>query len=157
MNKKGIKIAAVIVIVLGVIFVIYKYMSYKEYVPSNDEIALHIQLDTKEDIGLIVYDYEIGNQKYSAGIANADRSLIKHDSDNIVVWNKNELNNISDPFELSMKLRIITEYVPPNFENVYPDNITKHIDPISLKLEFGKSYFITITGDNINGYRAILK
>ena len=89
-------------------------------------------------------------------MSNADGSLIKHDSDIIVVWNKEELNSLSDTFELSMQLRIITEYVAPNYENVYPDNITKYTEPISWEAHFGGSYFITITGNKTSGYKAVL-
>mgnify|MGYP000000559927 CR=1 FL=1 len=80
----------------------------------------------------------------------------EHDSDNIVVWNREELNLSSDPFELTMQLRIITEYVAPNYENVYPDDITKYMEPISWEAHFGESYCITITGDQTNGYQAVL-
>ena len=74
----------------------------------------------------------------------------------IVVWNREELNLSSDPFELTMQLRIITEYVAPNYENVYPDDITKYMEPISWEAHFGESYCITITGDQTNGYQAVL-
>ena len=127
-----------------------------EYMPADDEIALHIQLDTKEDVGLLVYDYRADGHEYSAGTSNADRSLIKHDSDNIVVWNKGELSSSSDTVELSVQFRVITEYVTPNYENIYPDDITKYIEPVSWKAHFGESYFITITGDKTNGYKAVL-
>ena len=156
MKKKIIEIVVAIVIVLGASLVIYNQIMPDEYVPADDEIALHIQLDTEEDVGLLVYDYRADSHEYSGGISNADRSLIKHDSDNIVVWNKEELNNLSDTFELSMQFRIITEYVTPNYENVYPDDITKYLEPISWEAHFGESYFITITGDKTNGYKAIL-
>lgn len=73
-----------------------------------------------------------------------------------MVWNKEELNNLSDTFELLMQFRIITEYVAPNYENVYPDDITKHIEPISWEAHFGETYFITITGGKTNGYKAVL-
>ena len=157
MKKKIMGIIVVIVIVLGLSLVIYYQIVPDEYVPAADEIALHIQLDTEEDIGLLVYDYRAEGHEYSGGISNADGSLIKHDSDNIVVWNKEELNTFSDTFELSMQFRIITEYVTPNYENIYPDDITKYMEPISWDANFGESYFITITGDKTNGYKAILK
>lgn len=157
MNKKKIGIAIVIVVALGLGFIFYNQIIPNEYVPADDEIALHIQFDTKEDIGLLVYDYRADGHEYSGGISNVDGSLIKHDSDNIVVWNKEELNNLSDTFELSMQFRIITEYVTPNYENVYPDNITKYMEPISWEAHFGESYLITITGDKTNGYKAVLK
>ena len=157
MKKKVIGITAAIVIVLGLSLIVYnQIISGEEYVPTDDEIALHLQLDTKEDVGLLVYDYRADSHEYSGGISNADGSLIKHDSDNIVVLNKEDLNNIADTFELSMQFRIITEYVDPNYENVYPDDITKYMEPISWEAHFGESYFITITGDKVNGYKAVL-
>ena len=156
MKKKIIGIIVSILIVLGLSLVVYNQIIPNEYAPAADEIALHIQLDVGEDVGLLVYDYRADGHEYSGGISNADRSLIKHDSDNIVVWNKEELNNISDTFELSMQFRIITEYVVPNYENIYPDVITKYMEPISWEARFGESYFITITGDKTNGYKAVL-
>ena len=157
MKKKIIGSILAIAVVLILVFIVYYRVVPDEYVPAADEIALHIQLDTEEDIGLLVYDYRAEGHEYSGGISNADGSLIKHDSDNIVVWNKEELNTFSDTFELSMQFRIITEYVTPNYENIYPDDITKYIEPISWDANFGESYFITITGDKTNGYKAILK
>ena len=156
MKKKIIGIIAAIVVVLGLGLVVYNQIIPKEYVPADDEIALHLQLDTEEDVGLLVYDYRADSHEYSGGMSNADGSLIKHDSDVIVVWNKEELNSLSDTFELSMQLRIITEYVEPNYENVYPDNITKYTEPISWEAHFGESYFITITGNKTSGYKAVL-
>ena len=154
MKKIGTAIG--IVVVLGLGFLFYHQMVPGEYVPAEDEIALHLQLDTREDIGLLVYDYRADGHEYSGGTSNADGSLIGHDSDNIVVWNKEELNTRSDAFQLSIQFRIITEYVAPNYENVYPDDITKYIEPISWEAHFGESYFITITGDQRNGYKAVL-
>ena len=154
--KKIIGMAAAAVIVLGLSLVIYNQIIPDEYVLADDEIALHLKLDTEEDVGLLVYDYRAGGHEYSGGISNADGSLIQHDSDNIVVWNREELNLSSDPFELTMQLRIITEYVAPNYENVYQDDITKYMEPISWEAHFGESYCITITGDQTNGYQAVL-
>ena len=154
--KKIIGIAAAAVIVLGLSLVIYNQIIPDEYVPDDDEIALHLKLDTEEDVGLLVYDYRAGSHEYSGGISNADGSLIQHDSDNIVVWNREELNLSSDTFELSMQFRIITENEAPNYENVYPDDITKYMEPISWEAHFGESYCITITGDQTNGYQAVL-
>ena len=156
MGKKRIGIAIAVAAALGLGFLLYNQTISDEYVPAGDEIALHMQLDTEEDVGLLVFDYCADDHEYSGGISNADRSLIKHDSDNIIVWKKGELNSSSDAVELSMRLRIITEYVEPNYENIYPEDITKYIDPISWEAHFGESYFVTITGDKANGYRAAL-
>ena len=157
MNKKKIRISIAIMIALVFGFILYIQLIPDEYKPSDDEIALHIQMNTKEDIGLLVYDYYIDDVEYSGGISNADKSLIKHNSDNIVVWNKQELSSSSDAVEFEIHFRIITEYVDPNYENTYPENITQYIDaPISWKAYFGQEYFITITGDKANGYKAVL-
>ena len=156
MEKQRIEIIAAMAVALGLSLVVYNRFHGKNYVPAADEIALQIQVDTKEDIGLLVYDYQAGGRTYSGGISNADSSLIKHDSDNIVVWNREELNNISDPFELSMQFRVITEYVKPNFENIYPEEITKFAEPIAWEAGFGETYHITITGNRVDGYKAVL-
>ena len=156
MEKQRIEIIAAVAVALGLSLVVYNRFHGKNYVPAADEIVLQIQVDTKEDIGLLVYDYQAGGRTYSGGISNADGSLIKHDSDNIVVWNREELNNISDPFELSMQFRVITEYVTPNFENIYPEEITKYAEPIAWEAGFGETYHITITGNRVDGYKAVL-
>ncbi len=82
--------------------------------------------------------------------------MIKHDDQIIHVWNKEELQVNSGPFDLSIKFRIITEYVEPNFENTYPEELTRVLNPIFLKADYGKIYDITITGDRINGYKVII-
>ena len=156
MKKWTIAIPVATVIVLGLSLVVYNLIIPNEYVPADDEIALHIQLDTEEDIGLLVYDYRADGHEYSGGISNADGSLIQHDSDNMIVWNKEELNNPSDTFELSMRFRIITEYVAPNYENVYPYDCTRYMEPIAWEARLGESYYIAITGDKANGYQAVL-
>ena len=81
---------------------------------------------------------------------------MKHRSNVMVGLMKEELNTSADPVELSMQFRIITEYVTPNYENIYPDDITKYMEPISWEAHFGEAYFITITGDKTNGYQAVL-
>ncbi|MGM9641658.1 MAG: hypothetical protein ACI3XI_00470 [Eubacteriales bacterium] len=127
-----------------------------EYVPGDDEIVLHVQMNTQEDIGLLVYDYGADNSKLSGGISNADRSPIKKDSELVIVWNRRELAVDSDTTQLRIQFRIITEYVDPNYENVYPADVTRYLDPISFTARFGESYHITVTGDKTNGYKALL-
>lgn len=124
-----------------------------EYVPADDEIALHVRLSLEKDIGLLVYDYSADGSEYSGGISNADRSLIKSDSELIIVFNRQELEASADSVDLSMQFRIITEYITPNFENVYPSDITEYTEPISFKADFGKSYYITVIGDRASGYK----
>ena len=56
--KKAVRIGIVIVVIIAlmVAFLFFKGVSPKEFAVGDDEIALYIQLDTKEDIGLLVFD-----------------------------------------------------------------------------------------------------
>ena len=155
MKKIGAAIAAIVALALGSI-PIYSQTISSESVPADDEITLHIQLDTEEDVGLLIYDYCANGHEYSGGISNADRSLLKRNEELIVVWNQQALNNPSDTVDLSIQFRIITEYVDPNYENIYPEEITRYLDSVSWDAHLGESYFITITGDQTNGYTAAL-
>ena len=65
MKKKIIGIIAATVVVLGLGLVVYNQIIPKEYVPADDEIALHLQLDTEEDVGLLVYDSRADSHEYS--------------------------------------------------------------------------------------------
>ncbi|WP_438335123.1 hypothetical protein ACIR03_11665 [Clostridium cochlearium] len=52
---------------------------------------------------------------------------------------------------------MFNNYVDPNYENIYPNDITKNIElPISWNAKFGEEYFVTITGNNQDGYIAEL-
>lgn len=155
MNKKRIWAVIAIVLVLGAGFVLYKQIISSDYIPADDEIALYIQLDTKEDIGLLVFDYSANGTNQSGGMSNADKSLIKHDERLINVWNKETLQCSSDTVDLSIRFRIITEYITPNYENIYPEELTKYLEEISFEAHFGETYSFTITGDNISGYKVI--
>ena len=127
------------------------------YKASDDEIALQIQLDIKEDIGLLIVDYEANESSGSGGTSNADKSLLKHDEFIIYTLSKQEFENPSDVENMTIQFTIITEYVDPNYENIYPEEYTKEMNTISLHAKFGESYYITITGDKTNGYEAVLE
>lgn len=156
MNKKRIwaVIATVAALVLG--FILYRQLLPGEYVPSDDEIALNIQFDIGEDVGLLVFDYRADDSEMSGGISNADRSLMKHDDEIVQVWNRQELQCSADSTALWIQFRLITEYVEPNYENIYPEGITEYMAPIAWEARFGESYAITITGDKAGGYKAVL-
>ncbi len=154
--KKRIFIILAILSFIILSFIIYKYANSSDYSPANDELALRIQLDVKEDIGLLIFDYEVNGHEFSSGISNTDRSLLKHDDQIIHVWNKEALEGISGPLDLSIKFRIITEYVEPNFENTYPKELTRVLNPIFLKADYGQIYDLTISGDRINGYTVVI-
>ena len=87
MKKIGIAIVTIIVLALGAI-IMYNQTISGEYIPADDEIVLNIQLNTKEDIGLLIYDYCANGHQYSGGMSNADRSLLKRDDRLVVVWDK---------------------------------------------------------------------
>lgn len=63
---------------------------------------------------------------------------------------------MSDTVQLSIRFRIITKYVTPNFENVYPEDLTRYTDTISFEARFDEEYSVTITGDKTSGYKAAL-
>ena len=128
-------------------------LGFGDYEVGADEIALFIQLDTREDIGLLVYDYSANAREYGGGISNVDKALLKHDEQLILVWNRKELECSDDAVNLTIQFRIVTEYVDPNYENAYPDNLTRTLEPISLEARFGESYSFVITGDNEGGYQ----
>ena len=127
-----------------------------DYVVGADEIALIIQLNTEEDIGLLVFDYSVDGREHGGGISNADKTELKHDDRLIWVWKREELECSADVIKLTIQFRIITEYVDPNYENVYPDSLTRALSPISFEARFGESYSFVITGDNMNGYQIAL-
>ena len=157
MNIKKIAITIIVVIALGLGFLLCKQIFFDEYKPADDEIALHVQMNTKEDIGLLVFDYYADDVEFSGGISNADKTLIKNSDDIVIVLNKQELKSTYNNVNLEIYFRIITEYTEPNYENIYQENITQCIDtPVSWKASFGEEYFITITGDKANGYKAVL-
>lgn len=155
-NKKKVLliIAGLLVLILGIM---YWYQS-RPYSPSENEIALRIQMDVKEDIGLLVFDYEVEGHQYGGGVSNADGSLIKHDDQIINVWDRGDegLEISSDTADMWIRFRIITESIAPNFENIYPEEITRYLEPLTFKIRFGEMYDITITGDRDNGYKAVL-
>lgn len=156
MNRKGI-IILFIVCLLGLSFALYRWYISDEFAAFDDEIALQIKLDIKEDIGLIIIDYDVNGSKGSGGISNADKTMIKHDELLIYTLSKSDFNNLTNIENLSIQLKIVTKYIEPNYDNVYPDEYTIPIDTISLKGNYGETYFITISGDKRNGYEAVLK
>ncbi|MDY5133711.1 hypothetical protein [Actinotignum urinale] len=61
---------------MALCYIIYNQMKPSEYIQAEDEIALKIQFDIKEDIGLIVLNYVLNGHEFSSGIANTDRYFI---------------------------------------------------------------------------------
>lgn len=131
------------------------------YQTAEDEIKLIIQLDVKEDIGLLILDQNVSGVERIGGISNADKSMLKRDD--ILDWSFDkkgpELDGVEfseNTVDLALRLRVITEYFEPNYESFYPEEYTVLLDPISFQASFGETYHITITGDRENGYQAVL-
>ena len=128
----------------------------REYEVGADEIALIIHLNTEEDIGLLVLDYNADGREQSGGISNADKTELEHDEQLIWIWNREDLECSADVINLTIRFRIITEYIDPNYENLYPDSLTRTLAPISFEARFGEAYSFVITGDRNNGYQLLL-
>ena len=152
MNKKKIVITAVAIAAVLCMVILWKWLNPDEYIVKEDEIALRIKLDLKEDIGLLVYDYTANGHDFGGGVSNADKSLLKHDEVLTSVWNKQELNCHDDKVDLWFRFRIITEYTDPTFANFYPEEITERCNEIAWTADFGKIYDIRISGSKANGY-----
>lgn len=123
---------------------------------KDDTVVLQIQLDLKEDIGLLIINYKTDHADSSGGVSNANKSLLKHDELLDFSWSKQELNNSLDGEDLELGFTIVTEYIDPNYENIYPAEYTIPLEPITVKLQYGKNYQIKISGDRANGYKATL-
>ncbi|MBO4219324.1 MAG: hypothetical protein J5933_00150 [Clostridia bacterium] len=123
---------------------------------SGDEIMLRIQLDLREDIGLLVIDHDVDGENGSGGISNADGSMIKRDE--ILYWtfDKQFFDSSADEVDLTLRFAVVTEYCNPNYDNIYPDELTVPMEEISFDAHFGESYDLKITGDRTNGYRCQL-
>ena len=128
-----------------------------EHEVVTDEIALNIQLNTEEDFGLLVLDYSVDGREQSGGISNADKTELKHDEQLVWIWNREDLQCSADVINLTIRFRIITEYVDPNYENLYPDSLTRTLAPISFEARFGEAYSFVITGNSNNGYQLLQK
>lgn len=124
---------------------------------DKDVIRLDIQLNTDEDIGLLIADYEADGQQYSSGTSNADGSMLKHGETEIIELYKDSFENTDNMGNISLTFTIITEYVKPNYENEYPSEYTVPVEgTIQLEPVFGKTYLIEITGNSTDGYESVL-
>lgn len=154
MKHKIIKTFIIIIVILILFFSLIKYLKNKEFIPALEEITLKIKLNLKEDIGLIIVDYTVDDVSGSGGISNANKTLISHNDTLTYTLNKQEFNNLSNIENLIINFKIITKYIDPNYENIYPEEYTSIIAPIQIKAHYGETYKITITGDKTNGYIA---
>ena len=156
MKKIVITVLAVVaVLAIAVIFAFHRTDQPSEI--NENEIALQIQLDLKEDVGLLIIDSDIDGQKESGGISNADKTMLK--KDDLIYWSidKQHYETVSDMVELLLNFTVITEYCDPTYENIYPEEYPMPMKPITFTAKFGDAYSIRITGDKVNGYQAIME
>lgn len=84
--------------------------------------------------------------------------MIRKDSDdNYIVLNRTELDDAEEPVHVKLLFRLITEYTDPNFENIYPEEITESIAPLDLTVSYGQMFNLYITGNRDDGYQAGVK
>ena len=157
MRKKKEIVFTVILALLA--FVLSGCSQPYRYQAADDEIKLLIRLDLDEDIGLLLIKYAANGTEGSGGMSNANKSMIKRDD--MLDWTIDkkllDIPEQTDVVDLTAGFTVVTEYVDPNYDDIYPEELQIPMDAISLKAKFGESYFITIRGDKINGYRAVLE
>lgn len=123
---------------------------------SESEIRVVIQLDLGEDIGLLIYDWDVNGQSGTGGMSNADGSMIRHDD--ILDWtvDRQQLEDPAEEVDVTLKFTVVTEYFDPNYDNIYPEEYMIPLDALSFSSGFGETYYATITGDRASGYRIVL-
>ena len=124
---------------------------------DEDEVKVHIRLDLKEDIGLLLVNYSADGRKAQGGISNANKTMLKKNSDDLD-WSlyKEFLDTPADTADLTLKFTVVTKYFEPNYDNDYPEEYMIPMNDISFAADFGKIYYVTITGDKAGGYHAVL-
>ena len=126
------------------------------YEAEADKINLQIQLDLEEDIGLFLREAEAPGFHVTGGQANADRSPIRCDEllyDSFTRW---QFETPGEPKEITLRFSVVTEYVDPNFENDYPDELVTSLDPVTVSARFGDTVRIIVHGGHDTGYWAEL-
>lgn len=155
--KKKIGIAVLVAAAVLAILILVYHGTHESAQTNADEISLQIQLDLKEDIGMLLIDSDMDGSVSSGGSSNADKTMLK--KDDCIYWPIERQNdeNIPDNVTLSLRFTVVTEYCEPNYENTYPAEYQIPMDAITFPAKFGDSYSIRITGDKTNGYRAVLE
>jgi len=120
--------------------------------PRQDEILLEIQLDTQEDIGLLLITYDINGSAGSGGISNADKTMLKRNNPLWWSFDQQQPEDSSEPVRITLQFAVVTEYCDPNYENIYPEELVSSLEELSLSANWGETCRITITGNVDNGY-----
>lgn len=157
MKKKTGIVLLVLAAALAAVIAFAYYKTHQTVQSDGQQINLQIQLDLKEDIGLLIVESDIDGSKASGGISNADKSMLKKGETLYWQIDKQNSDNLSDTVGLSLRFTIITAYCDPNYENVYPEEYTMPLEAVSFAAKYGETYAIRIEGDKANGYRAVLE
>ena len=156
MNAKRTGILLAVIAAAALLFFFLERLP-DSYMPAEDEIALRIQLDLKEDIGLLLVGYKnaagTGGQ---GGLSNADRTMLSHDDTLFFTIPRHSFGDASDTEHLTLRFTVISEYQDPNFEDIYPEELKVPLDPVTLEASYGKSYPVTIRGGRDSGYQAVI-
>lgn len=118
MKKKiGIAVLVAAAVLAVALFLVFRGAD-KPAQANADEISLQIQLDLKEDIGLLLIDSDMDGAVSSGGSSNADKTMLK--KGDCIYWPIERQNdeNIPDNVTLSLRFTVITEYCEPNYENI---------------------------------------
>ena len=154
-KAKGLMIVAT-VLLIAFIYLRFFHLDPKVSV-ADDEIRMEIQLDVEEDIGLFIIDLEVAGETFSGGISNADKSLLKQDDLLVNHYSKEEFNKLENLDDLKVRFSIITKYVDPNYENIYPEDDTKRMDWMTIDARYGETYRFKVTGSADQGYQVVLE
>ena len=156
--KKKTKGLILLAIVLLIAVIYFRFFPLDPMVSvADDEIRMEIQLDVEEDIGLFIIDLESAGETFSGGISNADKSLLKQEDLLVNHYSKEEFNKLENLDDLKVRFSIITKYVDPNYENIYPEDLTERMDWMTIDATYGETYRFKVTGSAEKGYQAVLE
>ncbi|MBO4392037.1 MAG: hypothetical protein J5816_01900 [Clostridia bacterium] len=124
---------------------------------DEDSISVVIRLDLNEDIGLLLTEWTVNGQSGMSCTGNADRSMIKRND--ILDWSfdRQFLESPADTAEVTLIFTVVTEYFDPNYDFDYPEECKIPMNAVSFTGTFGETYYVSVTGDNVNGYSATLE
>lgn len=157
-NKSLRVIRALLSVVLAAALCGCEALRYAPPEPGDDEILLKIALDLEEDVGLILIDTVINGRNSTGGVSNANATMIKRND--VIYWSiSRKDHNVGEDVSstvLSVRIRVVTKYFTPNYENDYPEQYVMPTEALTFSVSFGSSYGITVTGNNVKGYTARL-
>jgi hypothetical protein len=151
LKRKALAVFIILILMLISFVVCYISNSDKEPTASEDEVLLIFDLDTQDELYQVSMDYLIdGEIVGDAGFRNADSTpFVENDR----IYYPFNLDAEYDISKLSLQLYVA------DFINDFGDHEGEYKikNRLDLSAEYGKDYYITITGDKENGYTAILK